>query len=172
MEGTAAASRAVTETFSKPMFSVDSLEAQFRSALDVAAAEFATQKQHKGALSVGGENVPIGLTASQESALAHSVTTLTMSAVKSALLPDAQGYARVHDDRHSGTFRNSDCIPVAFPFAFKTLESEQTLGSTSSLDHSLHCDVHGMPFFIECGNGIRNCQPTQSAGNEMAKLVP
>ena len=111
------------ETFSRPMFSADSVEALFRTALDLAAAEFILQKE-EGTLGVGVENGPMMLGALQNSALAQYVATLTISAVKSSFLPDAQchnhaespvpknGGATVVPLCASDVFRDGACFPA------------------------------------------------------------
>ena len=108
------------------MFTADSVETTFRSALDLAGAEFMMQKQ-EGTLRVGVENGPMVLGALQKSKLAHSVTTLTISVVKSSFLPDAKLMTQCHNyaenalpttagvaASHTDVFRDGACFP-AFP---------------------------------------------------------
>ena len=128
------------KTFSKPMFSADSLASQFRSALDLPASEFAMQTEN-ATLRVGVDNGPTGLKALQKSALAVSVASLTMSAVKSSLLLDAQGHVHAKDalpanGSDSDVFRSGECLP-----AFQRFTSKGLHEGTSSLKHTSHCDV-------------------------------
>lgn len=147
-------SKAVPETFSRPMFTADSVETTFRSALDLAGAEFMMQKQ-EGTPCVGVENGPVVLGALQKSKLAHSVATLTISAVKSSFLPDAKLMAQWHDHAenalptnagvaasHSDVFRDGACF-AAFPNLPNKWPNEESYlhEGTSSFNHTVLCAV-------------------------------
>ena len=139
------------------MFSADSVEALFRTALDLAALEC---KQHRlqcmmqkqeGNLGVEVENEPGVLDASQNSALAHSVSMLTISAVTSSFLPDAQLLTQCHDPAETGlstkggftdVFRGGACFPALPNLQQHGLNRESYLHEgISSVDDIVLCDV-------------------------------
>ena len=136
------------------MFSADSVETTFRSALDLAGAEFMMQKQ-EGTPCVGVENGPVVLGALQKSKLAHSVATLTISAVKSSFLPDAKLMVQWHNHAanalttnagvaasHTDVFRDGACF-AAFPNLQNTWPNEEAYlhEATSSFNHTVLCAV-------------------------------
>ena len=136
------------------MFSADSVETAFRSALDLAGAEFMMQKQ-EGTLRVGVENGPVVLGALQKSKLAHSVAMLTISAVKSSFLPDAKLMAQCHNhaknalptnagvaESHTDVFRGGACFP-AFPNVPNEWPNKESYlhKGTSSFNHTVLCAV-------------------------------
>ena len=140
------------------MFSADSVEALFRTALDLAAAEFMMQKEDEP-LGVGVENGRVILGASQKSALAHYVATLTMSAVKSSFLPDTQYHNHAESPLPTNggatdVFRDGACFP-----ALLNLQNEynffQNNDRNSSFDHTGLCDVPTS--MADCPTSMADC---------------
>ena len=145
------------------MFSADSVEALFRTALDLAALECkqhrlqCTMQKQEGTLGVSVENELGFLEASQNSALAHSVSMLTISAVTSSFLPDAQLLTQCHDLAETETglstkggvtdvFPDGACFPALSNLQQHGLNRESYLHEgNSSFDHIVLCDV---PNFI------------------------